>query len=122
MPVGRLLVCVGQSQHGGFGKPHVLAIVTLVVLALAYAAERKGWFGRASRYVSTIGFSLTLFFHMIPAFTETGTRLPVGAPVFASREAPELQMAVACAFVVFLIGAMIQAVRIHSRKVLPATI
>ena len=58
-------------HHGGFGKPHALALMTLVVLALAAFAERKAPFGRLSRYVATVGYSLAFFFHFIPGFTES---------------------------------------------------
>src|SRR5207248_3758334 len=63
-------------HRGGFGKPHALGIITLVVLAIAYAAETRSFMGRASLYVAVRGYSLTFFFHMIPAFTETPTRIP----------------------------------------------
>ncbi len=78
-------------HHGGFGIPHVLSITTLVVLAVAYSAERRASFGRLSRYVAVLGYSLTLFFHTIPGFTETGTRLPVDAPLFTGPEDPALR-------------------------------
>jgi len=66
-------------QHGGFGKPHVLGIITLVVLGVTAVAGYTNFFGRASRYIETVSYSLTFFFHMIPGFTETSTRLPPGA-------------------------------------------
>ena len=53
---GTVLSCVtglGIFQHGGFGNPHILAIVTLVVLAVALAAEYLNVFGRVSRHVAT---------------------------------------------------------------------
>jgi len=75
----------GIFQHGGFGKPHVLGIVTLVVLAIAIAAGRTRLFGRASPYVETVSYSATFFFHFIPGFTESLTRLPLAAPVLASQ-------------------------------------
>src|SRR5712664_3542044 len=53
----------GIFQHGGFGKPHVLGIITLIVLAVALLAERSGTFARLSRYVATLGYSLALFLH-----------------------------------------------------------
>src|SRR6267142_3258882 len=89
-PVGRtywiatVLTCLtslGIFQHGGFGKPHALAIITLVVLGVAAVARRSEVFGRASIYVETIAYSLTFFFHLIPGITETSTRLPLGAPL-----------------------------------------
>ncbi|MBF6024321.1 hypothetical protein [Lysobacter niastensis] len=99
-------------RHGGFGKPHALGILTLMVLAIAWCAEHWNWFGRASAYVSVVGYSLTLFFHMIPAITETATRVPVGQPWASGPEAPVVQTGVAIAFLVFLMGAVLQVRRI----------
>lgn len=49
-------------------------MLTLIVLALAMVLERHdGGFLTVS--TATLAYSLTLFFHMIPAFTVTGTRL-----------------------------------------------
>src|SRR4030095_16698180 len=52
-------------QHGGFGKPHALGVITLLVLVVA-ALAGKGKFGRASRYVEVVSYSATFLFHMIP--------------------------------------------------------
>lgn len=103
-----VLTCItgfGIFQHGGFGKPHVLGIVTLLVLALALVAERGSWFGRRSIYVATVAYSATYFFHFIPAITEISTRLPAGAPLLPNADAPQLQVATAVLFVLFLVGA-----------------
>jgi len=104
----------GIFQHGGFGKPHVLGIVTLIVLAVAAVAGYSRLFGRASPYIATISYSATFFFHMIPGITETSTRLPPGAPLLANAEAPELLAATAALFVVFLIGTTLQVLRLRA--------
>lgn len=112
-----VLTCLtgfGIFQHGGFGKPHVLGIVTLVVLGLVVAARSRPWFGRLSPYVATVGLSLTFFFHMIPGLTETFTRVPTGAPLFSSPEDPALQKVVGGFFVLFLIGATLQVRRLRA--------
>jgi len=116
--VTTILTCLtgfGIFQHGGFGKPHVLGIITLVVLGVAAVAGASGVFGRASRYVETLSYSATFFFHMIPGITETATRLPVGAPLVADREGPALQAAAGVLFLGFLIGATLQARRLRSK-------
>lgn len=105
----------GILQHGGFGKPHVLGIITLVVLGVATVAGASRVFGRASRYVETVSYSATFFFHLIPGITETATRLPVGAPLVADREGPELKAAAGVLFLAFLIGATLQARRLRSK-------
>jgi uncharacterized membrane protein len=115
MTVLTCLTGFGIFQHGGFGKPHMLGILTLVVLGIAALAGRA-LFGRASAYVETVSYSLTFFFHMIPGVTETFTRLPAGAPVFSSPDDPGLQKVVGTLFVVFLIGAFLQVRRLRAAQ------
>jgi len=106
-----VLTCLtgfGIFQHGGFGKPHALGVITLVVLGLAWVAGHKHLFGRASAGVASVSYSLTLFFHAIPGMTETSTRLPVNAPLASGPDDPGLQAAVGIAFLVFLAGAALQ--------------
>lgn len=121
--VTTIITCLtgfGIFQHGGFGKPHVLGIVTLVVLGAAALAGNSNLFGRASRYVETVSYSATFLFHWIPAITETSTRLPLGAPLLASADAPALQAATAVLFVAFLVGATLQALHIRALRRLQA--
>lgn len=114
--IATALTCLtgfGIFQHGGFGAPHVLGILTLVVLALAYLAGTRHSFGKASRYVEVIGLSLTVFFHSIPGVTETLTRLPLGAPVLPNADASALKIITGIAFGLFLIGAVWQCRRLR---------
>jgi len=113
-----ILTCLtgfGIFQHGGFGKPHVLGIVTLVVLAVAAVAGYTRLYGRASPYVEIVSYSATFFFHWIPAIAETTTRLPPGAPLLPNADAPELQAVTGALFVVFLIGATLQVRRLREK-------
>ena len=122
--VGRLYVITtlitalsgfGIFEHGGFGKPHALGVLTLIVLAVAAIAGRSKFFGRASSYVETVGYSATFFFHLIPGVAESTTRLPPGAPLYDSIEAPEIQAITGVAFLLFLIGASLQVLRLRRR-------
>jgi hypothetical protein len=116
-----VLTGFGLFRHGGFGKPHALGVVTLVVLIAAAGAGWRGWFGRAAPYVETIGYSATFFFHWIPGVTETFTRVPVGAPLFADDSAPGLRLVVGVLFALFLAGAALQARRLRARVARAAT-
>src|SRR6478736_3750905 len=112
-----VLVCLTGfpiMQHGGFGKPHALGIITLVVLVVA-ALAGKTKFGRASRYVEVVSYSATFFFHWIPTVVETTTRLPVGAPLITNRDGPELQAATGVLFFLFLIGVTLQVQRMRAQ-------
>lgn len=103
-------------QHGGFGAPHVLGIITLLVLILAAVAGRATVFGAASRYIETISYSATFFFHWIPTIVETSTRLPIGAPLVTNREGPEIQAATGIVFLLFLAGVRWQILRLRKTR------
>jgi uncharacterized membrane protein len=107
-------------HHGGIGPAHVVAVLTLVVLAIAALARTTRIFGRGARYVETVGYSATFLFHMIPAVTEISTRLPHGAPLVDSPDSPTLKAVYLVLLVAFLVGAVLQSVRLrhdHSYRV-----
>lgn len=107
-------------RHGGFGAPHALAILTLLVLLVAWLAETRGRPGGLARYVAVAGYSLTLFFHLIPGLTETGTRIPLGSPAFSGPEDPTLKALVGVGFVIYLVGATAQVLRLRRTRRLAA--
>ena len=106
----------GIFQHGGFGKPHVLGIITLIALAVAAVAGYTRLFGRASRYVETVSYSATFLFHLIPGVTETTTRLPFGKPLFSSPDVDELKVITGVLFLLFLVGAALQVLRLRAKE------
>lgn len=106
---------LGIFQHGGFGPPHALAILTLLALAVGSAASFSALFGKRGRLVETVCYSSTFLFHMIPGFTESLTRLPPGAPLLPSAEAPEFKPIYGVLFVLFGIGLALQIRRLRAR-------
>jgi uncharacterized membrane protein len=110
-----VLTGFGIFQHGGFGKPHALGVLTLLVMMAAVLARRSRLFGRASAYVETLGYSTTLFFHFIPAITETFTRVPAGNPLASHPEAPVILRTVGAIFVLYAIGVALQIRRLRGR-------
>jgi uncharacterized membrane protein len=113
-----ILVCLtgfGIFQHGGFGKPHTLGVITLVVLAVVFLSrEKNDIFEKLTPYVITVGLSMTFFFHLVPAITETATRLPLDAPLASSPDDPNIQMAVGICFVLFVVGAVLQVRKLRA--------
>jgi len=103
-------------HHGGFGKPHALGIITLIVLSTALVAgEKIKLFGKASPYIEVVCYSMTFFFHLIPGITESTTRLPAGAPLAAGPDDPMIQKAVGLCFLLFIIGATLQVIKLRGR-------
>jgi uncharacterized membrane protein len=106
----------GIFQHGGFGKPHTLGIATLVVLGIVAVAANTSFYGRFSRYVETVGYSATFLFNWIPTVAEGTTRLPPGAPLFSSPEAPAIQGITGFLFLAFLVGATLQVRQLRAQQ------
>ena len=104
-------------HRGGFGKPHILGIVTLVTLAIAWAAERRA--APSGGYLGPLLFTLSLFFHFIPGYTETLSRVPLDAPYVTGPDDPKLLRLVGGTFVVFLVGMAVQALRLRARNRAP---
>jgi len=98
----------GIFQHGGFKPPHTLTILKLVGVAVGAVATRSSLFGRWSHTIETVSYSVTFLVHWFPAVTETSTRIPLGAPLLASQDAPELKALTGLLFVLFLIGVTLQ--------------
>ena len=95
-------------QHGEFGPAHVLAVLTLLALAVGTVAETMKPFGKLSRQVQAVSYSATLLFHSIPAVTDGLLRLPPGDPVLTSIEDPILKMCYLGLLVLFLVGVSLQ--------------
>lgn len=101
-------------RHGSAGPPHVVGVLTLIALVVAAVADKFHAFGRASAYVATISYSTTVLLLMIPAVTETLTRVPPSAPVVASPEAPIFQLLYPALLGVFLVGLTLQVRRLRA--------
>lgn len=106
----------GIFQHGGFGKPHALGIITLLVFGIAAMAGARRMFGSAAAKVQVVCYSATYLFNWIPTITETSTRLPPSAPLVTDRDGPELQAAAGVLFLLFLIGAALQLRRMSTKQ------
>ncbi len=110
---------LGIFQHGGFGPPHALSILTLLALAAGAAAEFSGVLGRWSRQAQAACYSATMLFHMIPGFTESLTRLPPGQPLLPNAEAPELKSIAGALLLLFVVGLGTQLRWLRSRATQP---
>jgi uncharacterized membrane protein len=105
----------GIFEHGGFGKPHVLGVIILVTLALAAWITRSKLPPRVSAGIQTVAYSATFLFHLIPGITETTTRLPRGASLFANADAAGLQTIIGVMAIMFVIVASVQVICLNKR-------
>jgi uncharacterized membrane protein len=100
-------------QRGEFGPGHALAVMTLLALAVGTVAATMQPFGKLSRHVQAVSYSVTLLFHCVPAVTDGLLRLPVGDPILTSIEDPILKVLYLGLLVFFLVGVSLQLRWIH---------
>ena len=58
--------------------------------------------------IQAVSCTSTAFFHTIPGFTESLTRLPLDNPVLPPQEAPEFQVNYGVLLLLFVIGLFLQ--------------
>ena len=89
-------------RHGGFTPGHALSILTILAIAIAYAAQSKLPTSLAP-YAQTAAMSGSLLFSLIPTVGETLTRLPPTKPFASGLEDPLVKTAFAILFAVFVL-------------------
>lgn len=114
--IGACITGLFIFRHGGFNEAHALSILTLIVLAVAWWADRGAADRGGRRCIAALAYTLTVFFHFIPGFNETLVRVPVGDPFISGPKDPKLMMLVGGAFVVFAIFGAFQARRLLRRN------
>lgn len=102
-------------RHGGFNEAHALSILTLIVLAIGWVADRGAADRGGRRTIAALAYTLTVFFHFIPGYNETLVRIPVGDPFINGPRDPKLLMLVGATFVLFAIFGAFQAKKLLRR-------
>lgn len=112
---GTIATCVTGFfivRHGGFSQAHALGIATLLVLLVAWMLDRGTAAHGLRRCLAALAYTATVFFHFIPGYNETLTRLPAGKPLLSGPEDPLLFALVGATFLVFAIYGVLQARRL----------
>jgi uncharacterized membrane protein len=99
-------------RHGGFSQAHALGILTLLTLLVAWIADRGAADHGRRRAIAGLAYTATVFFHFIPGFNETLTRVPADDPFLSGPEDPVLFAMVGATFAVFAVFGVFQARRL----------
>lgn len=89
---------------------YVIATLTLLALAVGYGISLLNTTGLALKCIETSSLSFSTFLLMLPTITEIFLRLPEGAPLARSLDAPVLLYAQAALLVIFLLGLTAQLI------------
>ncbi len=113
--IASVVTTFGLSSTGGFNPGHALGLLTLLVMAVATAAPRIAFLGRAAGYLQVGLMSFSFMLLLVPGTNETLSRLPAGHPIGQGPDSPPVKLALACVFVLFLLGTGYQMLRLRRR-------
>ena len=109
------LTALGISKHGGFNPGHILSllILLLVVIAFLLSTKRKG--NNKARYAENFLLSFSFFLSMLPTVNETLTRIPLGHPWAKDITDPVITRTLLVLLLLFVVGSVYQF--LQQRKV-----
>ncbi len=96
-----------------FGPGHILAVLALGAIGFGLVVGRGAARGSWRHILAALAYSFTLVCQLIPGASEALTRLPLGNPVVASFDAPELKLVFLGILAGFAILALYQTVRLR---------
>jgi uncharacterized membrane protein len=102
------LTALGLSSVKGFNPGHILAVLVIVLILVAYylSAKRRG--NNRARYVENFFLSFSFFLSMLPTVNETFTRIPVGHPLAAGPSDPLIGKSILLLFIMLIAGSVLQ--------------
>jgi len=101
------LTALGLTKHG-FNPGHVLSLVVVASVCLAYFLFARKPQVKTARYWENLLLSFSFFLSMIPTVNETLTRIPVGHPIAASPKDPVVAVSLGVVLLLFAAGSVYQ--------------
>ena len=105
------LTALGISKHGGFNAGHVLTILVILLIGVAYFLHVKRGGNNQSRYVENFFLTFSFLLSWLPTVNETFTRVPVGHPLAKDISAPIIANTLLVLVSLFLVGSVFQFLR-----------
>jgi len=102
------LTALGISSIKGLNPGHILAILVVILISVAYFLHIKKQGNNRSRFLENFFLSFSLFLSMIPTVNETLTRVPVGNPIAKSLTDPLISRVLIVLFILLVIGSIMQ--------------
>jgi CDP-diglyceride synthetase len=102
------LTALGLSSVKGFNPGHVLALLVIVLVSVAYFLSTKKLGNNKARYVENFLLSFSFFLSMLPTVNETFTRIPVGHPLAQGPNDPLIGKTILLLFILLIAGSVLQ--------------
>lgn len=114
--LGSVFSSFGLSSTGGFNSGHALGIIALLAIFAGRHVQSVQRLGNARPYLQTASMTFSFLVLMIPGLNETLSRVPVGNPIGHGPDSPEVKLAIAIAFGIFLLGLGYQMLRLRQQR------
>ena len=102
------LTALGLSSVIGLNPGHILAILIVILITVAYSLNIKKQGNNRSRFIENFLFSFSFFLSMIPTVNETLTRVPVGHPLAKGPTDPLIAQTLLVILILFIAGSIYQ--------------
>ncbi|WP_342089356.1 hypothetical protein [Dyadobacter sp. OTU695] len=102
------LTALGLSSVKGVNPGHILALLIVILISVAYFLYLKKPGRRRSRFVENFFLSLSFFLSLLPTVNETFTRIPVGHPLATGPQDPLIAKTLLLLLVLFIVGSILQ--------------
>jgi hypothetical protein len=107
------LTALGLSSVKGVNPGHILALLVVVLVSVAYLLYAKKPGNNRARYIETFFLSFSFFLSMIPTVNETFNRIPVGHPLAHGPQDPLIAKTLLLLLITLIVGAILQFRRIY---------
>ena len=102
------LTALSISKHGGFNPGHVLSILIIVLIAVAYFLYSRKKGNNRSRHFENLFLSFSFLLSWLPTVNEIFTRVPIGHPLAKGLSDPLIGKTLLFLFVLFILGSVVQ--------------
>lgn len=102
------LTALGLSSVKGINPGHILALLIVVLISVAYFLYAKKPGNNRARYIETFFLSFSFFLSMIPTVNETFTRIPVGHPLAHGPQDPLIAKTLLLLLILLIVGYLLQ--------------
>lgn len=102
------LTALGLSSVKGVNPGHILALLILVLISVAYYLHARKQGNNSARYIENFLLSFSFFLSMIPTVNETFNRVPVGHPLAHGPQDPLIGKTLLVILALFIVGSVAQ--------------
>lgn len=102
------LTALGLSSVKGINPGHILSLLIVVLISVAYFLYVKKPGNNRTRYIETFFLSFSFFLSLIPTVNETFTRIPAGHPLAHGPKDPLIAKTLLLLLIMLAVGSVLQ--------------